>query len=106
MLKSDCDCFRGLVGGADWSPSHVSHSKRCIGVLLAEILGIPLVRSACAASTSVEPVHVGGNVVPERDDKGHATLHSFAKLLHDTIVVEVWQLLVLVNQLVAEVLCH
>merc|ERR1712178_99968 len=98
--ESNSDCFRRLVGGANGSPSHVSNTKRCIRVLLTKVLGITILRIASATSTSVEPVHVGGHVVPERDDEGHATLHGFAKLLHATVVVEVWQLIVLVDQLV------
>merc|ERR1711988_668655 len=92
--------------GANRSPPHVSNREGCIRVLLTKVLGVAVVRIARATGASVQPVHVGGHVVPERDDKGHASLHSFAKLLHATVVLEVWLLVILVNQLLAEALSH
>merc|ERR1711907_802611 len=106
MFESNRDCFRGLMCGANRSPAHVSDREGCIRVLLSEVLGIAVLGIACATRTSVQPVHVGGHVIPERDDEGHATLHGLAKLLHTTIVLEVWRLTILVHQVLAEFLSH
>merc|ERR1712167_472919 len=106
LLESNSDGLRALGRGADRSPPHVSNREGRIRVLLTEVLGVAVVRIARATGASVQPVHVGGHVVPERDDEGHASLHSLVELLQSTIVVEVRKLLVFVNELVAPVLSH